>query len=190
MAKDVLTTGDVARTCGVTIRTVIKWFEEGRLEGYKLPGSRDRRFTRLALERFLRANDMPMELLGRDANGAPRVLVADDDSAVLKLIERSLAELGTAGGHHLRLGGRPAHRRLAAGRAAAGLPPRRHHGRGRGRRRAASTPVPARGHRHVRLPRTRDGARAGRGADAFLKKPFELGELRHRVASPAAGGLT
>ena len=31
MMKDVLTTGDVARTCGVTIRTVIKWFEEGRL---------------------------------------------------------------------------------------------------------------------------------------------------------------
>src|SRR4029450_5388146 len=85
MSKDVLTTGDVARTCGVTIRTVIKWFEEGRLEGYKLPGSRDRRFTRSALERFLRANDMPMELLGRAPDGAPRVLVADDDAAVLRL---------------------------------------------------------------------------------------------------------
>ena len=95
MAKEVLTTGDVARSCGVTIRTVIKWFEEGRLQGYKLPGSRDRRFTRTAVERFLRENDMPLELLGRAPDDAPRVLVVDDDAAVLRLVQRCLAELGT-----------------------------------------------------------------------------------------------
>ena len=93
--KDVLTTGDVARVCGVTIRTVIKWFEEGRLQGYKLPGSRDRRFTRAALERFVRENDLPLELLGRGPDDAPRVLVADDDAAVRRLIERCLLDLGT-----------------------------------------------------------------------------------------------
>ncbi len=93
--KDVLTTGDVARVCGVTIRTVIKWYEEGRLEGYKLPGSRDRRFTRAALERFVRGNDLPLELLGRGPADTPRVLVADDDDAVRRLIERCLLELGT-----------------------------------------------------------------------------------------------
>src|SRR5688572_32820709 len=57
--KDVLTTGDVARLCRVTIRTVIKWYEQGRLEGYKLPGSRDRRFTRDAVERFVRDYGIP-----------------------------------------------------------------------------------------------------------------------------------
>lgn len=91
-SKDVLTTGDVARLCRVTIRTVIKWFENGRLEGYRLPGSRDRRFTRDAVTRFLHENGMPDLLL----EGAPweprkrRVLVVDDDEPVRTLIQRVL----------------------------------------------------------------------------------------------------
>jgi excisionase family DNA binding protein len=98
--KDVLTTGDVARLCRVTIRTVIKWYEQGRLEGYKLPGSRDRRFTRDAVERFVRENGMPDVLI--EAAVTRRVLVVDDDPAVRDVIARSLSgpgrfEVETAG---------------------------------------------------------------------------------------------
>lgn len=93
--KDVLTTGDVARLCRVTIRTVIKWFESGRLEGYRLPGSRDRRFTRRAVERFMRENDMPLDLLERPSDGSlKRVLVVDDDEAIRTLVTRYLRGLG------------------------------------------------------------------------------------------------
>ncbi len=92
--KDVLTTGQVARLCRVTIRTVIKWFETGRLEGYKLPGSRERRFTRSAVVRFLRDNDMPVEELLEDA-GPRRVLVVDDDEGVRRMLLRYLTGLGT-----------------------------------------------------------------------------------------------
>ena len=99
--KTVLTTGDVARLCGVTIRTVIKWFETGRLEGYRLPGSRERRFPRDAVERFLARNGMPVSLLsgpgapGATATGgARRILVVDDDAAVRGLVQRYLATLG------------------------------------------------------------------------------------------------
>ena len=91
--KDVLTTGQVARLCRVTIRTVIKWFETGRLEGYKLPGSRERRFTRAAVLRFMRENDMPVQELLEDG-GPRRVLVVDDDEAVRRMILRYLATLG------------------------------------------------------------------------------------------------
>lgn len=90
--KDVLTTGDVARLCRVTIRTVIKWYEEGRLEGYRLPGSRDRRFTRAAVERFLRDSGLPFDLSGV-AQGERRVLVVDDDGGVRTLIAAALADL-------------------------------------------------------------------------------------------------
>lgn len=98
--KDVLTTGDVARLCGVTIRTVIKWYEQGRLEGYRLPGSRDRRFTAQAVRRFLRANDMPLGELGpgeapEPGDGPPRVLVVDDDPGVRAMVTRSLEGLGS-----------------------------------------------------------------------------------------------
>jgi excisionase family DNA binding protein len=44
--KNVYTTGEVAKICNVTIRTVIKWFESGELGGFKIPNSRDRRIPR------------------------------------------------------------------------------------------------------------------------------------------------
>jgi excisionase family DNA binding protein len=185
MMKDVLTTGDVARTCGVTIRTVIKWFEEGRLEGYKLPGSRDRRFTRSAVERFLKQNDMPLELLGRTADDAPRVLVADDDAAVLGLVERCLVELGT-----LRVStassGWEAGLKTASWRPDVLLLDYRL-GDTTGDevtlavRRLDATYRPAVIIMSAFL-QAEDVARvlAG-GADAFLRKPFEVGELRNTV---------
>src|SRR5688500_1648862 len=41
--KDVLTTGKVAKICNVAPRTVSKWFDVGVLDGYRIPGSKDRR---------------------------------------------------------------------------------------------------------------------------------------------------
>lgn len=74
--KDVLTTGDVARLCGVAPRTVSKWFDTGKLRGFKIPGSRDRRIPRESLVRFMRAHGIPL----RGLDGATtRVLVVDRD---------------------------------------------------------------------------------------------------------------
>ena len=39
----VFTTGQVAKICKVAPRTVSKWFDSGRLKGYRIPGSQDRR---------------------------------------------------------------------------------------------------------------------------------------------------
>ena len=33
-----LTTGEIAKYCGVTLRTVIRWLETEKLKGFKLPG--------------------------------------------------------------------------------------------------------------------------------------------------------
>lgn len=93
-SKDVLTTGDVARACRVTIRTVINWYERGRLQGYRLPGSRDRRFTREAVVRFMRENDLPFDLLDGPAGEGRRVLVVDDDEGVRTMVCRFLRGLG------------------------------------------------------------------------------------------------
>jgi excisionase family DNA binding protein len=92
--KEVLTTGDVARLCRVTIRTVIKWYETGRLAGYRLPGSRDRRFPRADVARFMRTNAIPLDLLGEDGGRPPRVLVVDDDDGVRRMLCRFLQVLG------------------------------------------------------------------------------------------------
>ena len=49
----VFTTGQVAKICKVAPRTVSKWFDSGRLKGYRIPGSQDRRIPREYLIKFL-----------------------------------------------------------------------------------------------------------------------------------------
>src|SRR5205823_90621 len=44
--KTIFTTGQVAKICKVAPRTVSKWFDSGRLRGYRIPGSQDRRIPR------------------------------------------------------------------------------------------------------------------------------------------------
>ena len=64
--KKVFTTGQVAKICKVAPRTVSKWFDSGRLRGYRIPGSQDRRIPREQLIRFLKEHGMPLgELEGQ-----------------------------------------------------------------------------------------------------------------------------
>ena len=58
--KKVFTTGQVAKICKVAPRTVSKWFDSGRLRGYRIPGSQDRRIPREHLVRFMKDHGMPL----------------------------------------------------------------------------------------------------------------------------------
>ncbi len=75
--KNVLTTGDVARICNVAPRTVSKWFDNGQLKGYRIPGSKDRRIPVNELIRFMKAHNMPAAAL---PVGKIRVLIADSNT--------------------------------------------------------------------------------------------------------------
>lgn len=92
--KEVLTTGQVAKLCNVTIRTVIKWFENGHLEGFKIPGSRDRRFPREKVIQFMQEHGFPLGELAREISTRKRILVVDDEEAVLTLLGDYLRGLG------------------------------------------------------------------------------------------------
>jgi excisionase family DNA binding protein len=61
--KDVLTTGDVARLCNVSARTVQNWFDKGHLKGYKIPGTKIRRIPPAELIEFMKRNGMPFALV-------------------------------------------------------------------------------------------------------------------------------
>lgn len=65
------TTGRVSKICRVAPRTVSKWIDSGKLQGYRLPGSQDRRVNGVELLKFMRAYGMialiPTELLRADA---------------------------------------------------------------------------------------------------------------------------
>jgi len=64
--KMVFTTGQVAKICQVSPRTVVKWFDAGKLGGYKIPGSDDRRIPRECLIGFLQQNGMPLGSLAEE----------------------------------------------------------------------------------------------------------------------------
>lgn len=58
--KKVLTTGEVAKHCGVHFRTVIRWIDKGKLNAFKLPGRGDNRIKAEDFVVFLQDNDMPV----------------------------------------------------------------------------------------------------------------------------------
>jgi excisionase family DNA binding protein len=91
--KEVLTTGEVAKVCNVAPRTVSKWFDTGKLRGYRIPGSRDRRIPVDHLIKFMRAHGMPLN--GLDG-GTLRVLIVDDEVETVSLLKSMLATKGTS----------------------------------------------------------------------------------------------
>lgn len=82
--KQALTTGEVAKYCGVNFRTVIRWIERGHLDAYKLPGRGDNRIPVESFVSFLKGNNMPVPedlLLG----GKTLVLLADNSDKSVEI---------------------------------------------------------------------------------------------------------
>ena len=61
--RELFTTGDVAKICRVSQQVVIREFDGGHLAGFRLPGSKARRVTRLGLLRWMDANAIPQTQL-------------------------------------------------------------------------------------------------------------------------------
>ncbi len=81
--KQVFTTGEAAEICNVSQQTIIRCFDSGRLQGFRVPGSRFRRIPRAELIRFMKANEIPIEQLD---GGRKRILVVDDDPNIVDMM--------------------------------------------------------------------------------------------------------
>ena len=89
--KTVFTTGEAAEICKVSQQTIIRCFDSGRLAGFRVPGSKFRRIPRDELIRFMKANDIPLDVI---EGGVKRILVVDDDRGILELFQDVLARDG------------------------------------------------------------------------------------------------
>lgn len=93
-----LTTGEIAKYCGVNLRTVIRWLESGRLNGYKLPGGGNNRVLVGDFVAFLKQNAMPMPAdLDREEKVEevdPLILIVDDEINMAKAIQRIARKAG------------------------------------------------------------------------------------------------
>lgn len=88
--RKVFTTGQVAKICKVAPRTVSKWFDSGRLRGYRIPGSQDRRIPRENLIRFLKEHGMPLGEL--EEEGLHKILVIGAEKIFIDRVKNLLPE--------------------------------------------------------------------------------------------------
>lgn len=85
--KELYSTGDIARICGVTINTVVKWFETGELKGKRTSRRGARRVTRNSLFSFLKRHSFPSDTA---AGERFRVIVVDDDKKAISVFRKAL----------------------------------------------------------------------------------------------------
>ncbi len=89
--KKIFTTGEAAELCKVSQQTIIRCFDSGRLQGFRVPGSRFRRIPREDLIRFMNENEIPSEMF---ESGMKRVLLVDDDPQILEVFQEALERDG------------------------------------------------------------------------------------------------
>jgi len=80
--KAVYTTGEAAAACKLSQQTIIRCFDSGQLQGFRVPGSKFRRIPSDALLSFMKSNNIPLDGLDNDSI---RVLVVDDDPEIIEL---------------------------------------------------------------------------------------------------------
>jgi two-component system OmpR family response regulator len=83
-SKRVFSTGEAAAICKISQQTIIRCFDSGRLDGFRVPGSKFRRIPRESMIKFMRENDIPLDLL--EEAGRRKVLVVDDDPEIVELM--------------------------------------------------------------------------------------------------------
>ena len=81
--KELFTTGEAAEVCKVSQQTIIRCFDSGRVEGFRVPGSRFRRIPRQNLIKFMRENKIPLRTID---SGKRKVLIVDDDAEIVELM--------------------------------------------------------------------------------------------------------
>ena len=93
-ALDLMTTSDVAKELGVTIRSVQLWVEQGALEGWKTPGGH-RRITRASFNRMTASRASHKKTQQSD-DSKLHVLIIEKDEATQSLYRQTIKSWGLA----------------------------------------------------------------------------------------------
>jgi len=88
-AKEVFTTTEAARLCGMSKQKIVNLFDDGLIEGYRVPGEggrggRARRIPRKNLLEFMRKHGIPTDRLEKPR--IYRILVVEDDPVSAELM--------------------------------------------------------------------------------------------------------
>jgi two-component system, OmpR family, response regulator len=89
--KDLFTTGEAADICNVSQQTIIRCFDTGKVQGFRIPGSRFRRIPRSNLIKFMKDHNIPFDNL---ESGKRKILIVDDDAEIVELLVDVLSRDG------------------------------------------------------------------------------------------------
>lgn len=89
--KDLFTTGEAADICNVSQQTIIRCFDAGKVQGFRIPGSKFRRIPRSNLVKFMKDHNIPFDNL---ESGKKKVLIVDDDAEIVELLVDVLSRDG------------------------------------------------------------------------------------------------
>ncbi len=87
MSDRIYTTVDLAKVCRVSLRTVIRWVDEGKLTSFRTPGGH-RRVREEDLLEFLDRYQIPFSL--KAAAGSKKVLLVESKKTIERLLHQIL----------------------------------------------------------------------------------------------------
>jgi len=85
--KELLTTHEVSRACEVSPRTVVKWIDTGRLNGFRIPTSRHRRIPRSSMLEFMRQHNFPPAMI---VEQQPKILTFQTDVSTSDILQQEI----------------------------------------------------------------------------------------------------
>ena len=88
MTERLFTTVDVAKLCKVSLRTVIRWVDEGRLPSFRTPGGH-RRVKEEDLTRFMQEYKIPFSV-GETRRAGKKILILEEKSEFEDMLHRIL----------------------------------------------------------------------------------------------------
>ncbi|MFB3890859.1 MAG: response regulator [Phycisphaerae bacterium] len=89
--KAVYTTGEAAEMCKLSQQTIIRCFDDGKIGGFRVPGSKFRRIPYDALVKFMKEHNIPT---GGLENSKISVLVVDDEKQIVEIFVDALTSDG------------------------------------------------------------------------------------------------
>jgi excisionase family DNA binding protein len=87
---DVLTISEASKLCGVSLKTITNWVEQGHIKAHKTVGGH-RRILREDLYRFMTEHKIPMPE-GEKGNSRKKILIVDDDRIIVETLVLAFEE--------------------------------------------------------------------------------------------------
>ena len=87
---DIVTISEASKLCGVSLKTITNWIEQGHIKAHKTVGGH-RRILREDLFQFMREHKIPVPDDGKEP-GRRRILIVDDDRIIVETLVLALEE--------------------------------------------------------------------------------------------------